>query len=137
MAFENESHTVPSKEPEVNIETLPDSLLDYSKSELIGTIKELYKIIETNESFEKVESSSRTSVTPSCKHTCKCIDCSSYCGDSLSDIKSTHSEDISLLVRKESSSSLEGTDLSKMKQDVCETKAMVEQIHKAMENLSK
>src|SRR6185295_14351660 len=67
--------------------------------------------------------------------TCKCIDCSSYCGDSFSDVKSTHSESISLMVRKERSFCSEDTEMSKMKREVSETKVMVEKILKALGNL--
>ena len=104
MAIKDEPENVPSEEPEVDPDTFLNSLVNHNKSALIALIKDMYyDQIKSNEELEKSESISRTSVIPPCTYTCKCIDCSSYCGDSFSDIKSTHSDSSSLMVRKERS----------------------------------
>src|ERR1044071_1346644 len=122
MEIKEESDTVPSEESEVDPDTFFKSLINHNKNALIALIKNMYyDHLKTNEKLEKAESDSRTSVTPPCTHTCKCIDCSSYCGDSISDIKSTHSESISLMVHKDRSSSSEDTEMNKMKREVSET----------------
>src|ERR1044071_1010165 len=127
MAIKKESDTVPSEESKVDPDTFFKSLINHNNSALIALIKNMYyDHLKTNEKLEKAESISRTSVTPPCTHTSKCIDCSSYCGDSVSDTKSTHSE---------RSSCSEDTEMSKMKREDSETKVMIEKILKTLGNL--
>src|ERR1044071_10367759 len=116
MAIKDESDDVPSEEPEVNPDTFLNSLVNHNKTALVALIKDMYyDQLKANEEQEKSESMYRTSVTPPCTYKCKCIECSSYCGDSFSDIKSTHSDSISSIVCKERSTCSEKTKMSKMK----------------------
>ena len=134
MAIKESTDTDPSEDSEVDPTTFFNSLVNHNKNSLISLIKTMYyDQLKTNEELDKAESIVRTSVTPS--HTCKCIDCSSYCGDSFSDIKSTHSDSISLMVHKDRSSGSEDTEMSRMKKEVSETKVMVESILKAFGDL--
>src|ERR1044071_703204 len=136
-AIKDESDDAPSEEHEVDPDTFLNSLVNHNKSALIALIKYIYyDQLKSNEEQEKFESIFRTSVTPPCTYTCKCIDCSSYCGDSFSYIKSTQSDSISLMVRKERSTCSEETEMSKMKREVSETKILVEKVHEVLEGLS-